>query len=646
MSGWYSEVPRPWTQVLDPPFSAPRLPACSQGWDRLRRPIWMFDPVSCRGVYANAPALELWGAADLEELLQRDFSQLSPAVRSRTERLALVTANGNAVTERWSFYPKGQPVTVQAMISSLALEDGRTVLLFEAASVEIEQGELRAVEALRHTSSLITLFAASGAAIFANPAAFAAYGDHCSFVDRFQDRSRGEVAFADVLDGHVLAELREVRTQAGGRSHFIDARRVLDPATGQPSVLLSERDVTAQVEAEWALHRAEERAEVAEAKQRFLANISHELRTPLNSVMGFAGLLAASGLDAAQQHHLERITQSGEALLRTINDVIDLSELDAGRLQLDCAPFDPAERLYAALLAVEPAAVAKGLELQLELPEGARPWVMGDARRFDTVVAHYLANAVKFTEQGAIVVALAARPMDDGEIEVEVCVTDTGPGIDPAAQSRLFRRFGQGDDGASRRNGGAGLGLAISRELAALMGGEVGVESGAGVGSRFWLRLRAPSAEAPADAVDDLLSHCPALVILYADDNESNRLLIKTLLESQGHSCETVNDGAEAVLAVRTRGYDLVLMDIQMPVQDGVSATLDIRAHDGPQANLPILAVTANTLSDQCEAYQAAGLNDCIAKPVRVADLFDKVTYWANARPERPPSGGAKASPG
>ncbi len=630
---------------MDPPQPDLRLPACVHGWERLRRPIWLFDPASCHGVYANAPALELWGAANLEELLQRDFSQLSAAVRSRTKRLALVTADGSVVSERWSFYPKGQPVTVQAMISSLELEDGRTVLLFEASSVEVEQGELRAVEALRHTSSPITLFDACGVPIFANPAAFAAYGDRCSFVDRFWDRGRGEAALAAVLQGEVLAELQELRTLAGERSHFIDVRKVLDPVTGQTSVLLSERDVTAQVEAEWALHRAEERAEVAEAKQRFLANISHELRTPLNSVMGFATLLASSGLDAAQQGHLARITQSGEALLRTINDVIDLSELDDGRLQLDCAPFDPAERLYAALLAIEPSAVAKGLELQLELPEGAHPRVVGDARRFDTVVGHYLANAVKFTERGEVVAALAVRPTHDGEIELEVCVTDTGPGIDPVTQGRLFRRFGQGDDGVSRRSGGAGLGLAVSRELVTFMGGEVGVESEPGVGSRFWLRLRLPCAAA-ADIAKGPLVHDRALVILYADDNESNRLLIKTLLESQGHSCETVNDGAEAVLAVRVRPYDLVLMDIQMPVQDGVSATLDIRADPGPQSSLPILAVTANTLSDQCEAYQAAGLNDCIAKPVKVADLFDKVTYWAAARLERPPSARPKTSTG
>ena len=155
----------------------PGLPANLEAWDRLRRPIWLFDPISCRGLYANAAAIELWGAASREELLARDFSELSPAVRTRVERLALATANGESVTERWSFYPQGRPVTVQAMISSFALDDGRVVLLFEAEPVDVEAEELRAVEALRHTSILITLFDPKGRPTFTTPAAFAAYGE-------------------------------------------------------------------------------------------------------------------------------------------------------------------------------------------------------------------------------------------------------------------------------------------------------------------------------------------------------------------------------------------------------------------------------------------------------------------------------------
>ena len=334
-----------------------------RGWDRLRRPVWIFDPVSCRGVYANPPALALWGAADLDELLARDFSQLSPAVRARTDRLATTTAAGETVTERWTFYPKGVPTTVQAAISTIDLGDGRSALLFEASPVTVADEELRAVEALRHTSTMIGLFDAEGRAVFSNPAAFAAFGeDRSRFADRFPDPQEGGAVLRSVLDGTVLAALRQVRTKQGERYHHLDARAVLDPVSGAPAVLLSERDVTAQVEAEEALFVARERAELAESKQRFLSNMSHELRTPLTSVLGFASLLAASDLDADQALHVGRIADAGESLLVHINDVITMSELDSGRITLAPRTFDPVELVWDALKSIETAAVAKGLD--------------------------------------------------------------------------------------------------------------------------------------------------------------------------------------------------------------------------------------------------------------------------------------------
>ena len=208
------------------PAVTPELPADLSGWDRLRRPVWLFDPETCRGLYANAAAVALWGAESREELLGRDFSELSPAVRTRMQRLALATADGDAVTERWSFYPGGQPVTVKAVISSFALADGRTVLLFEAASIDVEPEELRAVEALRHSANLISLFDERGRSTFANPAAFAAYGDDAAgFAGRFEDADRAAEAMARVLAGEALDELRQVSTEDGERWRHLDARR-------------------------------------------------------------------------------------------------------------------------------------------------------------------------------------------------------------------------------------------------------------------------------------------------------------------------------------------------------------------------------------------------------------------------------------
>ena len=596
----------------------PALPPFTAAWDNLRRPVWVFDPQTCFGLYANPAAMELWGAETLDELLSRDFSKLSPAVRTRVERLAQATAKGEAVIERWSFYPRGEPLTVQAVISSLVLTDGRQALLFEAAPVDVEEGERRAVEALRHTSSLITLFDAEGRAVFSNPAAFAAYGEaELGLGDRFTDEAHGPQILKAVLAGEVLAELSRVRTCKGERWHHLDARTVVDPVTGVTGVLLSERDVTAQIE-------AEERADTAEAKERFLANMSHELRTPLNSVIGFAGLLKGADLAPEQSRYVDHISTAGEALLTVVNDLIELSELDVGEVRLDEAAFDPVVVVRHAVDDFERAAEAKGLTLDVEICRDAPVEVIGDATRLGRVLRHYLSNAVKFTERGGVRVALSTARSKDGAA-LEIAVVDTGPGVAPRDQARLFRRFSQADPMARRTVGGGGLGLAVSRELMALMGGEAGVESEPGEGARFWLRVTLPLAEGAGEGE---APEAAALRVLYADDHQANRVLIQAMLGAHGHGCDLACDGAEAVRMAKVGGYDLILMDIQMPVLDGVGAAREIRAFDGPEGRVPILALTANTLSDQVESYLAAGMQDCIAKPVNMAELLQQKARW------------------
>ncbi len=614
------------------PAALPALPPEALGWSRLRRPIWLFDPVSCHGLYANAPAMELWGAESLQELLSRDFSKLSPAVRTRVERLAQATAQGEAVFERWTFYPRGEPLTVQALISAFPMPDGRQVLLFEAAPIEVEEDERRAVEALRHTSSLITLFGAGGEAIFSNPAAFDAYGaPGPGFSERFAEADLGAGVLARALAGEVVAELCRMVTAGGLRWHHLDVRQTLDPVTGRSGVLCSERDVTAQIEAEQALLAAHERAEVAEAKERFLANMSHELRTPLTSVLGFAGLLDQGDLDPVQRSHVARIAEAGATLQTVINDVILLSELDSGEVRLEPDAFAPEAMLAEALSAVRSAAEAKGLDLRLEIAPDAPGRLIGDQGRLARVVGEYLTNAVKFTEAGAVTLSLGWAEAPDGAAAIEIAVADTGPGVSEAEMGRLFRRFSQADQSMRKRHGGGGLGLAICRELIALMGGEVGVDSAAGEGSRFWCRVTLPVCDALPDVEAD--AEPAALRVLYADDHANNRLLVQAILGAQGHHCEGVCDGAEAVDAARGGGWDLILMDIQMPVLDGVAAARAIRALEGAAGAVPILALTANTLSEQRAAYAAAGMADCIAKPVNVAELVAKVTRWARSAP-------------
>lgn len=448
-----------------------------QSWGALRRPIWMFDPHNLRGVYANAAALELWGAKTLEELLARDFSNLSPAAKARTDRLAAATAAGGVVDERWTFYPKGEPVTVQATISMVRLGDGRAVLLFEASPAEVEAGERRAVEALRHTSTLITVFDGEGRPVFCNPAAFAAYGaTELPFNARFRDPDAGEALFQRVRRGETVAEVMEAVTPDGIRWRHFDVRPTTDPVTGLTGVLLNETDVTDRVEAEQAKAAAEQKAAMVEARERFLTEMSHELRTPLNAVLGFSQLLQTAGLSPVQTDQAQRIHDAGRRLLAVVNEMIQLSELDA--------------------------------------------WT-GEAP------------------------AAAAQ----------------APG--PAATT-----------------------------------------------------APAPTAEIGNDPDRPLR-------VLCVDDNDSNRTLIAAVLTSQGIDCVTANDGREGLEAAMAGGFDAILMDIQMPVMDGVAATRAIRSLCGPVGDVPIIAVTANTLVEQLVQYERAGMTAVVSKPIDVMELME-----------------------
>jgi PAS domain-containing protein len=296
-------------------------------WEYLRRPVWLFDPVALRGVYANPAALALWGAASLEELLARDFTALSPTVRARTDRLASATIDGTEISERWTFYPNGHPVTVQAMISTYRLPDGAPVLLFEAAPVDAEAEERRALEALRHTSTLISLLDHDGRPLFANPAAYATYGrGDLPLGSRLAEPERAQLLLSRAIAGEPATDVCKMITRQGHRWHHLDARPGLDPVTGATTILLNERDVTETVEAQAAQAAAERKVATAEARQSFLTEMSHELRTPLNAVLGFSELLAGSGLGEEQAEQAARIREGGQRLLSVINEMIRVSD--------------------------------------------------------------------------------------------------------------------------------------------------------------------------------------------------------------------------------------------------------------------------------------------------------------------------------
>ncbi len=381
---------------------------------------------------------------------------------------------------------------------------------------------------------------------------------------------------------------------------------------------------------------ARESADAANsAKSQFLATVSHEIRTPLNGVLGMVQAMAHEDLSPAQRERLGVIGQSGEMLLAILNDVLDLSKIEAGKLVLDSADFDLGGLALSLRTTFEPLAQAKGLTFIFEVAEEAIGTYRGDSLRVRQVFHNLISNAVKFTREGSIRVSLDAAPG-----LLRFTVEDTGVGMSPDQIGQLFDKFVQADSSTTRRFGGTGLGLAISRELAHAMGGEIWAEGEIGRGSRFTVELpltRVGEAEAQALAI---AAETPAtashtLRILAAEDNATNQLVLRTLLSQFGLEPVIVGDGQQAVAAWEAGDWDLILMDAQMPVMDGIAATLAIRRREAEtgRAAVPILALTANAMNHQIDSYLAAGMNGVVAKPIQVAELIEAIVRVTAAPP-------------
>ena len=383
-----------------------------------------------------------------------------------------------------------------------------------------------------------------------------------------------------------------------------------------------------------ALRTALEAARAASrAKSSFLAVTSHEIRTPLNGVLGMAQAMANDDLSDVQRHRVGVIRQAGEALLDILNDILDLSKIEAGKLDLETAPFDLEAVTRSAVGAFSATALGKGLTYGLEFDPAALGVFDGDAARVRQVLCNLISNAVKFTSEGAVQVAVASTALG-----VRLTVRDTGPGVPEGFAERLFEKFTQADSSTTRRFGGTGLGLAICRELCEAMGGCITVENAPDRGSIFVVDLPlARSAQAVASASAGA-SLAPAVAVgerplraLAAEDNAVNQLVLRTLLEQIGVEPTIVGDGAEAVRAWETGAFDLILMDVQMPVMDGPDATREIRLREtaSGRPRIPIVALTANVMSHQVETYAQAGMDAFVAKPIAIAELYAAIAQCA-----------------
>jgi CheY-like chemotaxis protein/nitrogen-specific signal transduction histidine kinase len=366
---------------------------------------------------------------------------------------------------------------------------------------------------------------------------------------------------------------------------------------------------------------AKEAAEAADqAKSELLATVSHELRTPMGAIISMAELLQQTALDETQKKYASTLHQSARSLLTVLNDILDFSKLDAGRFELDTAPFDLHDLVQSVAQGLQARASERGLASGLDIGATCPRFVKGDATRIRQILTNLVDNALKFTSEGSVRLHVSARETDSSFM-LRFDVSDTGIGLDHEGQERLFEPYIQGGSTTATQYGGTGLGLSIAQRLVLLMGGEIGCESEVGQGSMFWFAIAAERAESSQKAKEAQPTRRLQGHLLVVEDNAVNRMLIGAYLDEFGLTYEMVETGASAIMALASNSYDLVLMDIMMPELDGVQTTQRCRLLHGPAAEVPIIALTAKAMKGDREKFLASGMNGYVSKPIRGREL-------------------------
>ncbi len=608
----------------------------------LNQPIWVFDIEHKCMWWANNAAMELWNADSLEELLARNFADdMSESTKVRLAQYAQKFKLGEQLVEQWTYYPRGKgPTTVETHVSGIRVETDRLVMLNEGRILtkgEINSASLRGIEILRHLPVSVTQFDIEGKIIHQNPKSLDTFGpclpsrkrnsegsskqhEDCRFKSLFVDQDLGERIFHEVAAGNDYSLEAQLHTIDGPRWSSVEVRQARDPVTGKPSILYSTRDITDLIEAKKEADEANSR------KSEFIAVMAHEIRTPLHQVTGFIDLLSHTNLDTDQRSYVSLLQNSCNSLMAVINDLLDYTKLEAGKMDLESIPFEPKAVVEGSVESISTQAEKKGLQLAVSMTSGIPVKVVGDPNRLRQILLNLLNNAVKFTFNGFIKVSLSSKTTSDGQVVIRFEIEDSGVGIGKSRQAQIFRTYNQGDPSISRNYGGTGLGLTICERLVEVMKGSIGVESEVGQGSKFWFEVPFANAKGFQKEKEDKPEsdeHPVGLNVLVADDNKVNQKVASAMLKRLGHQVTVVENGEKAVQKLESTKFDLVLMDIQMPVLDGIEATKEIRSRGW---DCPVVGLTASFQRSQLPFYLQVGMNDCIGKPILMKGLRNTIS--------------------
>jgi PAS domain S-box-containing protein len=549
-----------------------------------------------------------------------------------------------ALTVPVGYFLISQRIDIQAVKDALLKsisEHAAALADIEAVNLKLKEGEALYRLLADNQTDIISLWAADGANLYTSSSAERWFGftnaernelEHSvNLHPEDAERALAARAAVTVECGHTTAEFRVLAKDGSVLWVETTFKRVAD---GSNQVLTATRVITERKMLEQELHAALDQAKSALAvKADFLANMTHELRTPLNAIVGFSGLLRKSeAIKQPEKRHVELIYDASQTLLSVVNDVLDFSKLEADAVELEHHPFDPLQITEATAALLTTQANAKGVDLRV-VRLGAEDLLIGDSARLRQVILNFLSNALKFTATGAIEVTVDQKHLAD-QRRLRIAVKDSGIGIPEHHVDAVFGRFTQADASVSRKFGGTGLGLAICKKLIEAMDGEIGVTSEVGSGSTFWFEVTLPVAHAlendERDVSDDI-EIGSSFRLLVVDDNAVNRELLTVLLSQFDISITNAADGVEAVEHAARSTFDLILMDVQMPNMDGMTATRRIRSATPVGAQrVPIVAMTANVFPEQIARCMEAGMDGHLGKPIIPAKIIETLEYWSS----------------